>query len=90
MYRPSIPCAGNLATQLGGGLGCPGCGGSCGKGILGLGLFDSGVDFTQWGIGEFAVLGVGAYLVLSLAGDTRRAATGVKRTLRRRRRAIAA
>jgi hypothetical protein len=80
MYKPSIPCAGNSTTQLGGGLGCIACNGTCG----GLGLFDS-MDFTSWGIAEWAVVGVGAYLVLSLAGDTRRAAVRVKRSVRRRR-----
>lgn len=66
------------------GCGC-GCGGKCG-----MGLFDSGGDFTQWGVAEWAVVGVGAYLVLSLAGDTRRTVQGVKRTVRRRRRKIQA
>ena len=67
------------------GMGC-GCGGSCKRG---LGLFDS-MDFTTWGPAEFAVIGVGAYLILSLAGDTRRAATSVRKSVRRRRRAAVA
>lgn len=63
------------------------CSGSCGGGLMGLGMFES-MDFTTWGLPEWAAIGVGAYLVLSLAGDTRRAATGVRK-FRRRRRAAA-
>jgi hypothetical protein len=50
---------------------------------VGLGLFDS-MDFTTWGVGEWGVVIVGAYLVGSLIGDTGRARKSVKRRFRRR------
>lgn len=64
------------------GLGC-GCSGKCGKGC-GLGLFDS-MDFTTWGVPEWGLIAVGGYLVLSMAGDTKRAVVGTRRAVRRRR-----
>lgn len=68
------------------GLGCGSCGGSCGRcGLLGLGIFDSGFDWTQWGWGEWLTVGFGAYVVLSIAGDTRRTVSGVRKFRRRRR-----
>lgn len=88
-YQPSIPCAGNNVLQLGGGMQGLGC--DCQE-RKGLGLFDGGFDPSTWGIGEYAVLAVGAYLVLSIAGDTRRGVSAVKQSVRRgkRRRAIKA
>jgi hypothetical protein len=47
-------------------------------------LFSSGLDFTSWGIGEWAVAGLGAYLVISLFNDVGSAGKKVKKTLRRR------
>ena len=64
------------------GLGCGGdcgCGGTCGGGghdHAGLGLFDS-MDWTTWGAGEWTAMAIGAYVLLSIIGDTRR---GVART----------
>lgn len=66
------------------GLGCGGsscsCGGTCsgaaGHDHAGLGLFDS-MDWTTWGVGEWTAIGIGAYVLLSVIGDTRR---GVART----------
>jgi hypothetical protein len=52
-------------------------------GISGLGLFDS-MDFTSWGLPEWGIVAVGAYLVLSLAGDTRRGVTRVRKFRRKR------
>jgi hypothetical protein len=49
----------------------------------GLGLFDS-MDFTTWGIAEWGIVAVGAYLILSLAGDVGRGRKKVKRALRKR------
>lgn len=101
MYVPSAQCPVTMPTVspapysgvsgLRRGLGCAGpncrCGGSCGMGRhRGMGLFDS-MDFTTWGIGEWGVIGVGAYLILSLAGDVRTGGTAVKKYQRRRRRA---
>jgi len=51
---------------------------------MGLGLFDS-MDFTTWGVAEWGIVAVGAYLVLSLAGDVGRGTKRVKRSFRRRR-----
>jgi hypothetical protein len=51
------------------GMGCA-CGGTCGG--CGLGLFDSGMDFTTWGWPEWAIVGTGVYAALSLLGDSKR------------------
>ena len=71
------------------GLGC-----SCNKG---MGLFDSGMDFTSWTWQEWMVVGLGGYVVVSMLFTTRRAArqigegvrSRVKRTRRRMGSAIA-
>lgn len=55
------------------GLGGCGCGGKCG----GLGLFDSGLDFSQWGTTEFAIVGTVGYMLLSTLFTTQRAARRV-------------
>jgi len=67
--------------------GCK-CGGSCAScgGLRGhrhgMGLFDS-ADFTTWGLGEWGILAAGAYLVMSLAGDTKRAVRTTRRASRK-------
>jgi hypothetical protein len=58
-----------------GGCGC-GCGGDCQKG---LGLFDSGFDFSQWGVAEWGIVAVGGYLAISLVADLFAAGRGVKK-----------
>ena len=70
----------------GGHFGAPGlhgCAGGCGCegncGMTGLGLFDSGMDFTTWGAPEWVIVAIGGYAVLSLIGDTKR---GYERTRR--------
>jgi len=70
------------------GCGC-GCGGSCQHG---LGLFESGLDFSGWGIPEWGIMAVGGYLVISLVGDLLSAGRGVKKYGQRvaKRRAIRA
>jgi hypothetical protein len=70
------------------GLGGCGCGGSCGGcgghgHKHGIGLFDS-TDFATWGMGEWATIGVGAYLLFSLIGDTKRVGGRVRKTVKRR------
>ena len=58
---------------------CDSCahGGTCsGKG---MGLFDSGMDFTTWGLPEWSIVGLGAYMVFSTLFTTKRAAQGVAR-----------
>lgn len=68
------------------GCGCGGSCGGCGGGhVHGMGLFDSGLDFTGWGVPELAVVALGVYLVGSVLGDAGRARTGIKRAVRRRR-----
>lgn len=48
---------------------CASCGGLHGhRHAPGLGLFDT-ADFTQWGWGEWASIGAGVYLVLSMAAS---------------------
>jgi hypothetical protein len=74
MYRTSIPCDGNTQIQLGGGLGCIQCGGKCG----GLGLFESGMDFSQWGWPEFLIVALGGYMVASTLFATSRAVKTVR------------
>jgi hypothetical protein len=65
------------------GMGC-GCAGlkgcPCDK-SGGLGLFDSGLDFTGWGLPEFGVVGLGAYMLLSVLSTTKRAARRVSSTV---------
>ena len=66
------------------GCGC-GCGGGCSK--SGLGLFESGLDVSQWGVGEWSTAGIGLYLMASLLGDLGRAKRTVQKKARRVRRA---
>lgn len=101
-YVPTIPCASaksGLPSSLLG-LGCPDCGGTCGqsKGLLGLGIFDSGLDWTQWGLSEWATIAFGAWALMSMFGSAKRAAGAVgalaptkagKRKRRKRARAMA-
>jgi hypothetical protein len=53
------------------GCGC-GCGGKCG-----MGLFESGVDWTQWSAAEWSIVGLGAYVLFSTIFTTTRAARGI-------------
>ena len=57
------------------GCGCAGLGCTCGGG---LGLFDSGMDLTTWGISEWSIVATGVYALFSLLGDTRRGARRIK------------
>lgn len=56
---------------------------SCGQQLYGLGMFDSGLDWTQWGWQEWLTAGIGLYAVLSMASATSRGARTVRRKLRR-------
>jgi hypothetical protein len=38
----------------------------------GLGLFDSGGDWTSWGVGEWLTIAGGVYFVMSIFGDVGR------------------
>jgi hypothetical protein len=82
------------ATGLGGirkGVGDCGCGcgggGLCkdpGLGSYGLGLFDS-MDFTTWGFGEWAIVIVGGYFILSGLFTASRGVKRVQKSVRKRR-----
>ncbi len=50
----------------------------------GMGVFDAGLNFDQWGVAEWATVAVGAYLAISLFQDSTRAASRVRRFSRRR------
>lgn len=56
------------------GLGCASCGGTC----KGMGLFDSGMDFSQWGAVEWLIVAVGGYMVISTVFTTGRAVRKVR------------
>jgi hypothetical protein len=72
---------------------CDSCahGGSCKSG---LGLFDSGMDFSQWTWQEWLVVGLGGYMLTSMAFGTKRAVRaageGARRGVKRARRRLAA
>jgi hypothetical protein len=53
------------------GMGC-GCKGLAGCKCGGLGLFDTGLDFSGWGWPEFGIVGLGAYMLLSTWSTTKR------------------
>jgi hypothetical protein len=55
--------------------GC-GCGGSCDK--KGLGLFESGMDFSGWGLPEWSIVALGGYMILSTVFTTGRAVRKVR------------
>ncbi len=59
------------------GMGCAGCGGKC-KSSCGMGLFDSGMDFSGWGWQEWAAVGVGGYFLTTVFFTGRRAARQVR------------
>jgi hypothetical protein len=70
------------------GLGCA-CAGMVGCNC-GMGLFDAGMDFSQWGPGEWAVVVVGAYVLFSTVWTTGQAASYAKRIPGERRKKKAA
>lgn len=52
------------------GLGCAGTGCNCG-----MGLFDSGLDFSAWSYAEWAIVALGLYVVVSITNDVKRGAS---------------
>lgn len=92
MFIPSIPCGQtpafppNDTVPVGSpgfvpmGMGCARPGVGCG--CAGMGLFDSGLDFSQWGISEWSTVVGGLYLLYSVFSTTRRAAHSVHRKTR--------
>lgn len=61
------------------GLGCSSCQSK------GVGLFDSGLDVSGWGIAEWAIAGIGIYALASTFVQTKRNYQRVRRVVRRRR-----
>jgi len=61
-------------------LGEPDPGMGCAQ--AGLGIFDSGMDLSGWGIPEWLIVAVGLYAGFSLFGDTRRTYGRAKRSRR--------
>ena len=90
MYRLAadynVQAGGHRAPGLSGcaGLGGCGCGGTCG----GLGLFDSGMDFTTWSYPEWGLVAIGLYALFSFVGDTKRGVTRVRRVGKAVRKAV--
>ena len=79
---PAHPCS---SCKSGGGCGGHSHGvGQTSAGIFGTGLFASG-DVTTWGIGDWACVLAGVYLIGSLVGDVNAGATKVRRSVRRMR-----
>lgn len=54
------------------GLGC-GCGGTCGGcGAPGLGMFESGLNVSGWGLGEWLAIGAGIAIAAAALGKGKR------------------
>ena len=68
---------GTSMVQFTRGMGCCGMGCACGCN-KGMGLFDSGTDFTQWGAAEWAIVAIGGYVAFSLVGDLFAVGRGVR------------
>jgi hypothetical protein len=70
---------------LSGGCGCGGsCGGCGGSHSHGMGLFDTGLDLTGWGMPEYAIVGIGLYALFKIIGDTKRVSGAVRKSARSR------
>lgn len=71
------------------GLGCA-CGGSCGHcssgsgGWGGLGLFETGMDLTGWGVGEYVAAAGVAFLGFKLLSGIMGTTRAVRRTVKKR------
>lgn len=65
------------------GLGCACKGGGMGCSCRGMGLFDTGTDFSGWGIPEWGIVLLGGYMLLSTLFTTERAASRVSNGIRR-------
>jgi hypothetical protein len=72
-------------TRQAAGLGCVNCPtkdcGVCGPG---LGIFDSGLDLTQWGPMEFTLSALGIFALFSMFQTTRAGARRVSKSFRGR------
>ena len=73
------------------GLGCASCAGDCSScSRKGMGLFETGFSPSDWGIGEWSVIGIGAYMLFSTLFTTGRAVKAVGRIPGERRKKKAA
>jgi hypothetical protein len=72
LFAPSLPERSDVLSGDGG-LGCATC-----SQPSGLGLFESGMDFTAWGWQEWFVIGIGGYVLTSMFFTTKRAAGQVR------------
>lgn len=77
---PGCPPASGLS-----GCGCGGSCGGCGSHSHGMGLFDSGLDYTQWGWQEWAALAAIVYVGHKIISDVGSAGKRVSRSYRRMR-----
>jgi hypothetical protein len=48
----------------------------------GLGIFDTGMDLSGWGVAEWLIVAVGLYAGFSLFGDTKRTVGTVQKSRR--------
>jgi len=53
--------------------------------FYGLGLFDSGMDLSSWGIGEWAIVGIGLFALFSMFQTGKRGVGSVRKAVGRRR-----
>lgn len=73
------------------GLGCPGCGGTCGGcNNPGLGYFDTGWDISGWGMAEWGTVLLFGYVVMSTVFTTQRGYKKARRSYRRARQRMSA
>jgi hypothetical protein len=91
MYQIAPPSKINPVVPMGpcgySGVGCAGMGGLTmdGSGLFGTGIFGTGVsvtDLSLWGIGEWVAVALGVFVVGSVFGSTKRAASKVGRKVR--------
>lgn len=48
-----------------------------------MGIFDSGADFSEWGLAEWAAIGLGSYVAISLFSDIGKGVSGTRKRIRR-------
>ena len=99
-FVQSVPCltgTGPGAKAAGMGCGCPAAGCRCGmgawmdgSGLFGTGLFSGGLDYSTWGIGEWAAVLFGGYFLVSLFHTTKTATRAARRKGRALKKAVAA
>ena len=76
-----------IQVSAGWGMGCGGdtnCSCGCSGKTAGMGLFDSGTDFSGWGVPEWSIVGIGAAAALSLLTNVANTGKSIRRAVRRR------